>query len=112
MGKTKIKQSSREKKEIEEQVPTRDCKEALMKIGSPGLSRCREKLAGSSHLLGILIPWRFINFIKKSLFLNNWRAIWDFILILSENVSFNNDLSFGPPKNWGAKLALERLQQP
>ena len=40
MGKTKTKQCSgkkkKRKKENEEQGPTRDCKEALVKIGSPG----------------------------------------------------------------------------
>ena len=44
-GENKNKAMSEEKKESEEQVPTRDSKEALVKIGSPGESRCREELA-------------------------------------------------------------------
>ena len=36
MGKINTKQCLREKKETEKQVPMRDCKEALLKIGSPG----------------------------------------------------------------------------
>ena len=59
---------------------------------------------GLWHLDGLLTLF------EKSLFLNNSRAIWDFIFIFSEYVSLNNDLSFGQKKFWGAKLALEGLQ--
>ena len=45
---------------------------------------------------------------KKCLVLNNSRAIWDFIFIFSEYVSFINDLSFGQKKNLGGKISPRR----
>ena len=65
MGKTKTKQSSRKKKEIGEQVPTRDCKEALVNIGSPEKAVAAKNSQGSSRLLRMMAPRRLINFIKK-----------------------------------------------
>ena len=58
---------------------------------------------GLWHLDGLLTLFR------KSLFLNNSRAIWDFIFIFSKYVSFNNDLSFGPKKFFGGKIIPGRF---
>ena len=55
MGKTKTKESSRKKKEIEEQVPTRDCKEALV-LYLPDKAVAAKNSQGSSRLLRMMTP--------------------------------------------------------